>query len=253
MTKPNHYGPANLARIALVSLFIVAIFIALASPAHADVVFTNFGTAVCGGDPGCIAFNGINGGFDGVAGATQTFDHGDIEMIAGSFFSSGNFSLSDVMLPLMNLQHGTADVYLTTNSAGVPGAVLESWLGIAGTAVPPTNVTTLNSVLNPALTSGTEYWLVVGPSTSDSDVGWNYTWDVAATNSNSRSNGTPGMAGIPLLTGPWGPHDNTLTNAFQIDGTPNNTPPPTPEPGTLSLLGAGFLGLVATFRRKGRV
>jgi hypothetical protein len=208
--------------------------VALAIPARADVVYSNFGPAHCAGDPACIADNGINQNFDAVAGTTQTFDPGTVEMIANSFTAGGNFTLTDVKLPLQSGSglNGTANVYLTANNAGVPGAVLESWLGVTGEAfaLPQVNALSLASVLNPALTNGTEYWLVVGPATADSAAGWNYTWfGPAASALNLLANSTPN-AGIPTLAGPWAYDGQILTSAFQIDGTPTVSTSPAPEP-----------------------
>ena len=109
---------------------------ALAIPARANTVYSNFGPASCAGDPTCIAHNGINQNFDAVTGQNQTFDAGDIEMIASAFTAGGDFTLTNVKLPLQSggSLTGTENIYLTANNAGVPGAVLESWLGVTGEA-----------------------------------------------------------------------------------------------------------------------
>lgn len=227
---------------------------ALAVPARATAIYSNFGTGSCAGDPACIADNGINQNHDTVTGQSQTFDPGDIEMIANSFTSPGDFTLTGVSLPLQSggTLTGSANIFLTSNNAGVPGAVLESWLGVTGEAfaLPQVNAFSLTSVLNPALSSGTEYWLVVGPATDTSALAWNYTWfGPAASALNSLANGTP-VAGIPTLAGPWGFDGGALQNAFEIDGTPVQSTSQVPEPATVSLLGAVLLGLVAISRRR---
>jgi len=226
---------------------------ALAIPARADTVYSNFGPASCAGDPACIADNGINQNADGVTGQTQTFDPGDIEMIANAFTPGGNFTLTDVMLPLQSggSLTGTLNVYLTANNAGIPGAVLESWLGVTGEAValPQVNALTLTSILNPTLSEGDKYWLVVGPATASSAAKWNKTWfGPAASALNSLSNGTPN-AGIPTLAGPWAFDGDDLVNAFAIDGTPLGTSP-VPEPAPLAFMGAVLLGILVVSRRR---
>src|SRR5258708_33003832 len=169
----------NPMRLVLSSVLAVLLGFTAAIPARADSVYTNFGTSVCGGDPACLADNGIKQNFDGVTGQNQTFDQGNVEMIANSFTASGNVNLTDVRLPLQSgtTLTGTANIYLTANNAGVPGAVLESWLGVTGEpfALPQLNAITLTSVLNPTLSNGSEYWLVVGPATDVSAKAWNYT------------------------------------------------------------------------------
>jgi hypothetical protein len=97
------------------------------NPGRADVVFNNYGTAICGADAGCIANNG-QGAYDGVAGLAAS--PSDQEMIANAFTPGGNFKLSDVKLPLIDtFGTGTYNAYLTSN---IPGTtVLESWLGVA--------------------------------------------------------------------------------------------------------------------------
>ena len=234
--------------------FAIWFSVAIAVPARADTIYSNFGPSACLGNATCIADNGINQNFDSVTGQNQTFDPGDIEMIAQAFTSSGNFTLTDVKLPLQSGETltGTANIYLTTNNGGVPGTVLESWLGVTGEpfALPQLNAITLTSVLNPALSSGAEYWLVVGPGTDTSAKGWNYTWfGPAASAANSLANSTP-HSGIPTLAGPWAYDGNALQNAFAIDGTPRVITSTTPEPRMIPILGAGLIGIVVVFRRR---
>ena len=176
-------------------------------------------------------------------------------MIANSFTPSGNFKLSDVLLPLQagGSLTGKANIYLTANNAGVPGAVVESWMGVTGEAfaLPQLNAITLTSLLNPTLSNGTEYWLVVGPATDVSAAGWNYTWfGPAASALNSLANSTP-HAGIPTLAGPWAYDGNVIQNAFAIDGTPTVPIGPTvPEPAMLPFVGTGLLAILVMFRRR---
>lgn len=227
------------------SVLALVLGITLAISARASVIYTDFGTGICGGNPTCIANNGINQNTDGLAGATAPF--GDLEMAANGFTPVGSFTLSDVQLVIASfapLATNTANVYLMATSGGVPGAVLESWLGVLpeATATPQLNAITLTSAAHPTLSSGTEYWLAVGPATSTSFVGWYYSWTVTSSASNLRENTTNGGAGIPTPAGPWNPYNSleVLQNAFQIDGTPIQTGG-APEPSSVALLSTGLL------------
>ncbi len=253
MQKELFFRAMNPMRFALSSMLAISLSFTAAIPARADTVYTNFGASVCGGDPTCIAYNGINQNFDAVTGQNQTFDQGDIEMIANSFTAGGDFKLTDVQLPLQSgtTLTGTANIYLTANNAGVPGTVLESWLGVTGEpfALPQLNAITLTSVLNPTLSNGSEYWLVVGPATDVSAKAWNYTWfGPGASASNLLANTTP-HSGIPTLAGPWAYDGAPLQNAFAIEGTPTVITSSTPEPAMIPLL-AGLFGVLAISRRK---
>jgi len=92
-----------------------------AFPAKADVVYTTFGTSICGGDATCIANNGINQNYDPIDGPSNTISPFETEMIADSFTPTANFTLSDVQLVLQNLGQGDANVYLTSDGGGTPG------------------------------------------------------------------------------------------------------------------------------------
>lgn len=257
MTMRWLFTPENQARLVFPSLSAILLGIILTSPAQATVVYTNFGTGVCGGDATCISFNGINQNDEPVGGASQTFEVGnpeDTQSLANAFTSTGNFTLNDVMLPLDNIGFGNADVYLMTNSGGDPGTVLESWLNVAGQAFNATDQTdaiTLTASGTPVtLGSGDEYWLVVTPAKSTSVVFWNYTWPgETAEELSTLYNPEGGSSGIPSITGPW--FTNVHYNAFEIDGTPSGSGiPPVPEPRTFwFLLGTG-LTVVAISRRR---
>jgi hypothetical protein len=247
MKKLAVLAAMNLTRLGCCAVLAMLLGATLAIPARADTIFNNFGVGICGADAICIAQNG-QGPADPVGGATAA--HSDIEMIANAFTPGGNFTLTGVTLPLQIAFAGTYNVYLTSDAAGLPGAVLESWIGVSGGAVGiPIPTTTLTSVLNPMLSNGTKYWLVVGPNSSLSEGGWArviFPEGAAATAANSLANGTPNGSGIPTLAGPWA-NDDTQFQAFQIDGTPVNQQ--VPEPATLPLLGVGLIGLVAISRR----
>jgi PEP-CTERM motif-containing protein len=225
---------------------------ALAIPANADIVFNNYGTGICGADAVCVAQNGQGGG-DPISGLAA--DPADVEMIADAFTSGGNFKLSDVILPLTHATGGTYDVYLTADAAGVPGAVLESWIGVAGAGVFafPTPSITLTSLLNPVLNSGTKYWLVVGADSTNTNGAWDrviFPEGAGATAADLLANvNHPNGSGIPTLAGPWF-NDDSQFNAFRVDGTAVVSTSAVPEPGALWILGTGLAGLLAVVGRR---
>jgi len=233
------------------SVLIIGVVFSLS--ARGDVIFNNYGPGVCGGVPSCIAVNGINQNGSLIAGQNQTFQPGITQMIANAFTSGGNFTLTSVMLPLQaTFAGGMANLYLTTDNGGSPGTTIESWLGVTGEpfAVPQANSITLNSATHPSLLNSTTYWLVVGPASNVAALSWNLSWPIPGNfnNSNQLSNRTPDGSGIPTLAGPWTSGD-LLTNAFQINGTPQGTST-IPEPSTISLLCIGFVGLVGISLRR---
>jgi hypothetical protein len=230
-----------------------------AFPAKADVVYTTFGTSICGGDATCIANNGINQNYDAVDGPSNTISPFETEMIADSFTPTANFTLSDVQLVLQNLGQGDANVYLTSDSGGTPGAVLESWITPGEPfALTQLNALTLTSVATPTLTAGTQYWLVVAPNAKNSAVGYNYSWNVDISGSSQLFDATPGPGGFATLAsapGNWFPDGPGLEAAFRIDGTPTTGGGgggSVPETSSLGFFGIGALGLLAIASRKRR-
>jgi hypothetical protein len=240
--------------LASLSAMLVAMTFALPGQAAA-VVFTTIGTGICAGDATCIANNGINQNYDPLPG--DTFSPFNSEMVASQFTPSGNFQLSDVQVVLQFLSAlggvNSANIYLTADSAGQPGIVLESWLNKSVENFQNTqlNADVFNSVLNPTLNSGTKYWFVVGPGNANADLGLNPSWTVAATAATGLANFTP-VAGIPTLAGPWVSDGPSLMAAFQIDGTAV-VGTPTPEPGAWVLVGTGLVGCWVLMRRKTRL
>jgi hypothetical protein len=262
MKTPWIFASANQTRLVLASLSAILLGIVLTTPARADVVYTNFGPGVCGGDATCISDNGINQNDEPVFGETQTAISETLtQSLASAFIAGGNFTLTDVMLPLDSLSDGDADVYLMTNSGGTPGTVLESWTNVAGQAfaIFPANQTTAITLTasGPAVTlsSGDEYWLVATPAASNAGLFWNPVWPtVTATLTSTLVNSTPNGSGIAPITGPWSSQPLAEYGAFEIDGTPATggtgpSPTATPEPSMFWLLGTAFIG-VALFRRK---
>ena len=203
-----------------------AAFVIGASPfAAASSIFTNFGA---GQSYDTSAGNVIGNAFDG---SGSTYAQGD------TFVSGGNFNLGSISLALSSLFPGSVPdnftVALKTDSGDAPGsAVLESWtvlgsaLGLFGSNNSPL---TLTSVLNPALTNGTRYWVTVSSDFNDS-IAWN--WNSAGDSSDEAISSDAGST--------WFSPSGLPPGALEVDSRAITTP----EPSTIVLLCTGLVTLL---------
>jgi len=108
-------------------------------------------------------------------GHTPAYAPGDgSQTVAATGFASANsFRLISFEMPIEYAAGfspngpNQIDIFLANDSAGLPGSTIESWhlTNIPGTA--PVPLTTISSILNPVLLSGTPYWIYAtgGPDT----------------------------------------------------------------------------------------
>jgi len=198
------------------------VVLAVSSVAEASTVFTNFGPAltydITSGKP-------VGNAFDGNQYAE-----------ADSFIPAAGGSLQSLRLAL-SCAFSCPDpfgVSLTIDIAHQPGLVLESFV-IAGGALGPLGTDSppllLLSVLHPALTKGTQYWVTVGADLTDT-VAWNLktTGDVSD-QAISTDNGATWFAPSGLTPG-----------ALEVDAVP--------EPGSWGLLVSGALLLSLLLQRR---
>jgi hypothetical protein len=153
-----------------------------------------------------------------------------------------SFSSAQLALGLSNGSPNILQILLETDAGGLPGAIIET-INVNIGPFPPGSVVTAMSVLNPLLTSGTNYWLVAyapGPNTA---AEWNFSFSDVPTLNNFASNQ------IPSPTGPWNFASGPVRSAFQINGNS-----PVPEPATLLLLGPALavIALRGCRRRTGK-
>ncbi len=127
------------------------------------------------------------------------------------------------------------NAYLYSDLGGVPGALI----GLIGSGLPATtrfgSIVTTGTISNPIpLTSGTQYWLVLGPTTANSFLDW----EAGGTLLRFTQNQDAGVN--------WFPPARAGVQ-FQIDGVS------APEPSGLLLVGAAlFVGLAgAKWRQRG--
>jgi hypothetical protein len=204
--------------------------IALASPASADTIYTNLGTGS----------TYIGGGGDVVAGSGT----GSPQSFANPFIVPAgpgyNLTQLDVGATFAFGGSNSAIIELLTNSGGSPGStVLGSW---TLTNLPPPATSsiqpsqTISGISGIALSGSTQYWLAAFAGASSTVDIWNgNSTGATGTNAYSTDGGTTWISNGP----------GARLDAFDVQGTPLSTP----EPGTLTLLGSGLIGLVALFRR----
>jgi PEP-CTERM motif len=132
-------------------------------------------------------------------------------------------------------------VALTADNKDAPGSVIESFT-LDGTLLPVFggNATpvTVNSILNPTLSSGTFYWITVA-----TDLNNSMAWNLNTTgDSNDQAQSSDGGS-------TWFSPSGNTPGAFEVDGTLAGVP----EPGSALLIGAGLLATYALGRRRSRL
>jgi len=146
---------------------------------------------------------------------------GVFQYIAEEFSVPGSFTLDSIELPISVAPYAPdqVDVFLMSDSAGLPSSVLEMF---HLTGVPTTNphaLTSVVSVLHPLLTAGAPYWLAITGGTPTSFG----TWDlVSATGGMAARDITDGIdGGWSLANNPGTP---TLALRVNADSVPETVP-----------------------------
>jgi len=163
------------------------------------------------------------------------------ESFAAAFTPSGNYDMTGAAAQLVDETNGQVNVIdfaLYSNSSGLPGTLLGS-LGsatISGASLYSAGGPIPSGLL---LSSGVEYWLVLTPGTSQTNVAW----------------GTNGSSSVPesFTTDPTGASGWTKFGSgslqFEITGTQVGT---VPEPTSIALLGGVLLFTGSRLRKRFR-
>lgn len=207
---------------------VLLLCLAASHPAAANVLFTNLG-------PGDSYNTNL---FDGYVTANSANPFS----VATDFTATATGSLGTLLLPISD-DNGYVSLGLYTDSSGQPGTLLEGWTDISvpttRTDIPLLSVT---SLLNPVLSIGITYWLVVtSPATispippSSPALGWDA--------SNQVSTGGIWVGNFAFPT--------PLSQAFPDSPAPAIELEATPEPATWIMLACGLIVVVTMCAERG--
>ena len=165
---------------------------------------------------GCGAFCWQNPGltlaFAFTPSSTAAFT--ELEMVAGFGMHPANILAS-----------------IRSDSGGLPGAVLESFS--TPLTWPPTRLQ-FNSILQPTLAAGMQYWVVAAVPDPVNDMG---SWSINSIGANGPQAGKIG-------DGPWTGSRTNIDAVFRVTGDDSSVP----EPSALALLVLGLAGILGLRR-----
>jgi len=176
---------------------------------------------------------GPSGQYDNTGGYAVDGSNYFNQVIANPFTLSAGGFVADAVLALENVQGGNnpLNVYIESNSGGVPGNVITQLTQVGTISSNGGLVTFTCHGVTCSLAPGS-YWLVALEPDPNTQQGWFLSYgDQLGTVAYNE-------AGSP--TGPWSTADGIPLNGFQID---------TPEPATWLVLIPGLLGVGYGLRR----
>jgi hypothetical protein len=215
----TRYGRSSIHQATLLVFLVMGGLAGLATPAKADTIFTS------------IIGSGIGG--PGVQGPSEP---GGSESLAEAFTPAAEYELTDVQVEVFQVLGFGSDPYfnvsLFSNASGVPGSLIDT-LGTDLTAPVGVGIVTVSGTA--LLNAGTEYWVVLTPFDSTTQIAWE---DGA-----SQSAPVAVTASTTALSG-WSSSSGTVDPQLQVDGTP------IPEPCSFALVCSGVIGVIGLARRR---
>jgi len=152
--------------------------------------------------------------------------------------TSGSVAQIDIGIGLVE---GVNSFYvdIDANNNGTPGSVLASFTGLSSSTTfgQCCGLVTISGISGLNLSTGTDYWMVIGPTTTSATTweAWNFSNSATGTDEYSTNGGQS-----------WNSNGTQPQGAFDIIGGTSSTP----EPTSLLLFGTGVLGVIGAFRRK---